>query len=114
MIAGILATRSQFLPFTITQWLLDQPFTVLIDLVNNHSFPLPYRVGAASVAKLVTYQVVTRWGGSTFEVEWQNSMVARQIAGTPGFAQIWYGAPIITGFDVSAVLNRTGFSDSPN
>lgn len=113
MLAALVATRTN-LPITVATWLLSQPFTVLIDLVNNHSFPLSYRAGAASVAKLVMHQVFVRWGGSTFEQEWQLSMVARQISQTSGFAQIWYGAPIITGFDVSAVLNRTGFSDSPN
>ena len=113
MLAALVATRLS-IPYIIASWLLDQPFTVLIDLVNNHSFPLPYRVGAASVGKLVMHQVFVRWGGSTFEQEWQLSMVARQKVETPGFAQIWNEAPIITGFDVSAVLNRTGFSDSPN
>jgi hypothetical protein len=82
--------------------MFDLPFTNAIDLVNNRSYPMPYRVGGASVAKFIMQFVITRWGGSTFEVEWMQSMIARQRAQTPGFAQIFDSAPIITGPDISA------------
>ena len=91
---------------TVTTWMLGLPFTQAIDLVNDQNYPMPYRVGAASVVKLIRHQVVVRWGGSTYEVEWMNSMIARQRVETPGFAQIYDSAPIINAFDGSAVLNQ--------
>lgn len=72
----------------------DLPFTQLIDLVNNQSYPLESRTRAASQAKLLIQKAINKHCGSLIGVGWMQAMVARQIAESPVFAQIWNDAPI--------------------
>ena len=106
MLASLLATRPSPpppppVPPIVTAWMLDLPFTNAIDLVNNQSYPMPYRIGAASVAKLVLYQALIRFGGYNHNIEWMLKMISRQQSQTPGFAAIYASAPLISGFDIS-------------
>ena len=100
MLAALVATRTN-LPVAIATWLLSLPFTNLIDLVNNSSYPTNYRIGAASVAKLVLYQAFIRFGGYKHNIEWMLTMITRQQNQTPGFAGIYNPAPLIMGFGIS-------------
>jgi hypothetical protein len=89
---------------TVTSWMLKLPFTMAIDMINDVNFPMPYRIGAASVAKLIQQLTLNRYGGSAvIGTAWMTSMVERQMTQTPGFAAIYNSAPIIEGFDPSAV-----------
>jgi hypothetical protein len=107
MLAGILATQYVASPIPpipppiITAWMLELPFTNAIDLVNDINYPLPYRVGGASVAKLIITQTTIHYGGTYIGNAWMLSMVQRQMVETPGFAQIYNAAPIISGTDIS-------------
>ena len=72
--------------------------TQAIDMISDTNFPMPYRVGAASCAKLIISQSATYYG-SVLQIDqaWMVSMVNRLIAGSSEFAQIWNSAPIISG-----------------
>lgn len=87
----------------LAPWILSLPFTQAVDVINNQIYPIEVRTAAASVVKLIRQKVVTRWGGSTFEVEWMDSMIARQRAEISEFAQIYDDAPIISGTEISAL-----------
>jgi hypothetical protein len=90
-------------PFIVAPFMLDLPFTMAIDMVNNVNLSMPYRVGAAAVVKLIMQLTLTRYGGSLIiGTAWMVSMVQRQMDETPGFAAIYNSAPIITGDEISA------------
>jgi hypothetical protein len=84
--------------YIVTSTMLLLPFTQAIDMISDTNFPMPYRVGAASCAKLIISQSATYYG-SVLQIDqaWMVSMVNRLIAGSSEFAQIWNSAPIISG-----------------
>ena len=87
----------------ISDWLRHLPFTQLIDIINDVNYPLPIRINAASVAKLLQTTTLNRYGGNVnIGIAWMVSMIERQMAQTPGFAQIYNEAPIICGPEYSA------------
>lgn len=101
--SSVTATVTNGVNYIVTSWMLSLPFTVAIDMVNNVSFPMPYRVGAASVVKLIQQLTLTRYGGSIYiGTAWMLGMISRQMVQTPGFAEIYNSAPIITGNEISA------------
>jgi len=87
----------------VPNWLRYLPFTQLIDIINDVNYPLPIRINAASVAKLLQTLSLNHYGGNAnIGTAWMTSMVERQMAQTPGFALIYNEAPIISGPEYSA------------
>ena len=87
----------------VPDWIRYLPFTQLIDIINDVNYPLDIRINAASVAKLLQTLTLNHYGGSAIiGTVWMTSMIERQMAQTPGFAQIYNEAPIISGPEYSA------------
>ena len=87
----------------VPDWLRYLPFTQLIDIINDTNYPLPIRINAASVAKLLQTLTLNHYGGNVnIGTAWMVAMVERQMQQTPGFALIYNEAPIISGPEYSA------------